>query len=113
MKVNAGKRPRGLCWHWAQDMERRLDAEGFRTLEMHRAIANAYNPFLIDHSTAIISAKGDDMFEGIVLDPWRLGGILTWNPTLEDPKYTWVPQAVVHEKLRREQRYAAQRAARY
>jgi hypothetical protein len=32
MKVNAGKRPRGLCWHWAQDMERRLDAEGFKTL---------------------------------------------------------------------------------
>lgn len=112
MKVNAGTKPRGLCWHWAEDMENRLVAEGFETLEMHRAIANAYNPILIDHSTAIVSARGDDMFEGIVLDPWRKGGILTWNRTLEDPKYTWVPQEVVHEKLRRDQAYDRARAAR-
>lgn len=101
MKVNAGFKPRGLCWHWAEDMEARLDAEGFDTLEMHRAIANADNPFLIDHSTAIISAKGTDAFAGIVLDPWRKGGVLTWNPTLEDPKYIWVPREIVFEKRRR------------
>lgn len=100
MKVNAGLKPRGLCWHWAEDIEARLDAEGFETLEMHRAIANADHPIFIDHSTAIISARGDDMFDGIVLDPWRKGGILTWNATLGDPKYTWVPQAVVHERRR-------------
>ncbi len=111
-KVNAGKKPRGLCWHWAEDIENRLDAEQFETLEMHRAIANASNPFLIDHSTAIISAKGDDMFDGIVLDPWRKGGILTWNKTLEDPRYTWVPQQVVHEKRRRDMAFKAARAAR-
>lgn len=100
MKVNAGFKPRGLCWHWAEDMEARLDAEGFETLEMHRAIANADNPILIDHSTAIISASGEGMFEGIVLDPWRKGGILTWTATLEDPKYTWVAQQEVFEKRR-------------
>ncbi|MEO1238989.1 MAG: hypothetical protein AAFW64_04855, partial [Pseudomonadota bacterium] len=38
-KVNMGWKPRGLCWHWAEDMETRLNAEGFETLEMHRAIA--------------------------------------------------------------------------
>lgn len=112
MKVNAGVKPRGLCWHWAEDMEKRLDAEGFETLEMHRAIANADNPFLIDHSTAIISARGDDMVDGIVLDPWRKGGILTWNPTLEDPKYTWVPQSIVLDRRRREMEYETRRAAR-
>ena len=31
-KVNMGLKPRGLCWHWAEDMERRLKAEGFQTL---------------------------------------------------------------------------------
>jgi hypothetical protein len=100
MKVNAGIKPRGLCWHWAEDMQNRLNAEGFKTLDVHRAIANADNPFLIDHSTALISAAGDTMFEAIVLDPWRYGGVLFWSPTLEDERYTWVPQAEVHQWIR-------------
>ena len=99
-KVNMGLKPRGLCWHWAEDMETRLDAEGFETLEMHRAIANADNVLLIDHSTAIISRKGDTFTQGIVLDPWRLGGILTFVPTLQDDDYDWVAQSVVLDRRR-------------
>ncbi len=95
MKVNSGARPRGLCWHWAQDMQTRLAQEEFETLVLHRAIANSHTRLLIDHSTVIISAKGDDMFNGMVLDPWRLGGTLYWAPTTKDAKYTWVPRQKV------------------
>lgn len=95
-KVNAGLKPRGLCWHWAEDMQRRLQAEGFQTLAIHRAIANHDN-LRIDHSTAILSAKGDTMFDGMVLDPWRKGGVLTWVPVLSDTRYDWRPQAEVHQ----------------
>lgn len=94
MKVNAGLKPRGLCWHWAEDMERRLLTENFQTLDIHRAIANADRAFRIDHSTAIVSRKGDDMYEGIVLDPWRTGGELVWVRTTAD-KYPWEPQRAV------------------
>lgn len=95
MKVNAGVKPRGLCWHWAQDMQTRLARENFATLSLHRAIANAHTRLLIDHSTVIISAKGDGMAQGMVLDPWRFGGVLYWAPTLEDEKYDWVPRQEV------------------
>ena len=90
MKVNAGTRPRGLCWHWAEDMQKRIVQEDFDTLVTHRAIANGHTRLLIDHSTVIVSARGDTMNEGMVLDPWRYGGVLYWAPTLEDEKYTWV-----------------------
>ncbi|SMO66420.1 hypothetical protein [Ruegeria faecimaris] len=102
-KVNKGLKPRGLCWHWAEDIERRLDQENFQTLEMHRAIANADNPFRIDHSTAIISRKGETMYDGVVLDPWRYGGVLYWTPLPQDTRYDWVPREVVLEKRRLEQ----------
>ncbi|MCG7519220.1 hypothetical protein [Ruegeria sp. Ofav3-42] len=102
-KVNKGLRPRGLCWHWAEDIERRLKQEDFETLELHRAIANADNPIRIDHSTAIISRKGETMYDGVVLDPWRYGGVLYWSPLLEDTRYEWVPREVVLEKRRLEQ----------
>ena len=102
-KVNKGLRPRGLCWHWAEDIERRLKQERFRTLTLHRAIANADNPFRIDHSTAIISRRGDSMYDGVVLDPWRYGGVLFWSPLREDTRYEWVPRDIVLEKRRQEQ----------
>jgi hypothetical protein len=90
-----GLRPRGLCWHWAEDMEKRLTQEAFETLDLHRAIANSQNPLRIEHSTTIVSRRGDDMFSGIVVDPWRKGGRLTWKQTRADTDYKWLPQRQV------------------
>ena len=94
-KVNLGLKPRGLCKHYAEDMERMLRAQDFQTLDVHRAIGALVG---IDHSTAIISRAGDDMYDGIVLDPWRRGGRLTWIPTREDTAWGWQPQFVVLDR---------------
>lgn len=88
-KVNAGTKPRGLCRHWAEDMERLLNDAGFETLEVHRAIANADNALRIEHSTAVISARGAPMQSGIVIDPWRRGGSLFWSRVGDDSRYAW------------------------
>ncbi|QPH54405.1 hypothetical protein [Pontivivens ytuae] len=101
MLVNMGLRDRGLCWHWADDLQARLEEENFRTLTLHRAIANADSRWRIDHSTVIVSARGEGLFDGIVLDPWRNGGLLHWSPVTEDPEYVWVPrQEVFAERIR-------------
>ncbi len=97
-KVNRGDKPRGLCWHWAEDMEKRLDAENFATLSVHRAIANADSRILIDHSSAVISAAGASMQDGIVLDPWRKGGVLFWSRVAEDRRYPWQEREAVLRK---------------
>ncbi|MCX7559594.1 hypothetical protein OS190_08420 [Sulfitobacter sp. F26204] len=94
-KVNAGTRPRGLCYHWAEDMQARLEAEGFHTLDVTRAIANSDALFLIEHSTAVLTPKGAKMEDGVVIDPWRKGGTLFWSPVTEDRRYDWLPRAQV------------------
>lgn len=98
-KVNLGSKPRGLCWHWAEDIEARLKKERFRTLDIHRAVANAFN-IRLEHSTSIISKKGDDFQQGIVLDPWRKGGVLFWSPVSEDRRYVWMARDEVMAKKR-------------
>ena len=98
-KVNMGLRDRGLCWHWADDLEDRLAEEQFKTLDLHRAIANA-TTILIDHSTVVISARGGSMEEGIVLDGWRKGGDLFWSRVTEDPRYKWERRAEVFARRR-------------
>ena len=100
MKVNAGLRPRGLCWHWARDMEDRLRQEDFRTLDLHQSIANADARFRIEHSSVVISARGDDMYDGLILDPWRFGGALYWGPPREDTSYAWRPRQQVWDYKR-------------
>lgn len=98
-KVNAGLRPRGLCYQWADDLEARLRQEGFRTFAFHRAIANS-GSLRIDHSVLIVSHPGETLEEGIVLDGWRRGGNLFWSPTLEDRRYEWVDREVVFARQR-------------
>ena len=95
-KVNMGLKPRGLCWHWAEDMQKRLEAENFQTLDVLRAIANAHTDFLIDHSTALLAPKGGDLEQAMVLDPWRFGGRLFWGTVPSDTRYAWVAQDEVH-----------------
>lgn len=104
-KVNMGLRPRGLCWHWAEDIQKRLLQENFKTLDIHRAIANSFN-IRLEHSTAIVSVKGEGFRQGIVLDPWREGGVLFWSPVLEDKRYEWMARDYVLAKKRKKQKLA-------
>jgi hypothetical protein len=105
--VNMGVKPRGLCVDWTYDLLTRLQQERFRSFGLHWGIANYESAFRIEHSTAIISARGEPLSQGIVLDPWRHSGQLFWAKTLEDPKYQWKPQAEIHA-LKRERRALAQ-----
>lgn len=103
-KVNAGLKPRGLCYHWAEDMEAALrEAVGFRTLAPLRGIANYDTPWRIEHSSVIVAARGAGLMDGIVIDPWRAGGALTWLPARDDAKYPWRPRLDVQRERYREQ----------
>ncbi|WP_420586272.1 hypothetical protein [Ruegeria sp.] len=97
-KVINGLRDYGLCNDWAEHMTRRLKQENFQTLDLHWATSPP-TAFRIIHHSALISAKGDSMYDGIILDPWRNSGALYWAPTREDTRYDWRPRLEVREEL--------------
>ena len=103
--VNLGLKPRGLCVDWTTDLLTRLKQERFSSLDLHWAIANYETTFRLEHSTVVISARGESLYRGLILDPWRHAGQLYWAPTLGDPGYAWKPQAEIHA-LKRERREA-------
>ncbi|MCZ4352614.1 hypothetical protein O4H61_08815 [Roseovarius aestuarii] len=100
-KVNMGLKPRGLCYHWARDIHTRMAQERFQTLAFTRAVANADNPILLEHTTAVIMARGDGYMDGLVLDPWRTGGRLVFRPVRGD-KYDWKPREAFPARPRSE-----------
>ncbi len=111
--VNIGVKSRGLCIHWTEDLLVRLREENFDSLDLHWAIANHDVAFRIEHSTVVISAAGDSLYRGLVLDPWLDGGRLFWDYTLQDHAYEWQPQARAHDfKRERKVEVAAQQPDR-
>ena len=96
IKVNLGLKPRGLCVDWTRDLITRLKRERFHSLDLHWAIANYERAFRLEHSTVIISARGESLEQGLVLDPWRYSGELYWSPTLLDKDYSWKPQGEIY-----------------
>lgn len=103
--VNLGIKQRGLCVDWTADLLNRLKQEHFYSLDLHWAIANYETAFRLEHSTVIVSARGESIYRGLVLDSWRYSGQLYWAPTLADVDYAWKPQADIHA-LKREHREA-------
>lgn len=93
--VNLGIKPRGLCIDWTEDLTRRLKKARFHSLDLHWAIANYRSAFRLEHSTVVISARGDSLYDGLVLDPWRYSGRLFWAPTRADADYSWEPRATI------------------
>ena len=75
----------------------RLEQEEFRSIELHRAIANYETLFKFEHSSVIVSARGSNIEQGLVLDPWRNSGHLYWSPTMQDTGYRWEPRAEVRQ----------------
>lgn len=95
IKVNLGLKPRGLCVDWTRDLLTRLKQEKFHSLDLHWAVANYERAFRLEHSTVVVSARGESLEQGLVLDPWRYSGELYWSPTLLDKDYSWKPQGEI------------------
>lgn len=85
--VNTGYKERGLCYEWAEDLLAELQTFHLESLELHWGIARADTAR--EHNSVVVTARSQPFEEGIVLDPWRRSGWLTWSPVRHD-RYPWV-----------------------
>ena len=85
--IALGLKERGLCYHWTEDLMKRLQKLDLKTLELHWGVAYRGSE-LREHNCVVVSAKGHGFFKGIVLDPWRNSGNLFWARVTKDD-YPW------------------------
>jgi hypothetical protein len=85
--VNTGARKGGLCYQWANELLLRLDALKLQTIELHWA--ESFVGTMSEHNVIVVTAPGQPIERGILLDNWRYGGRLVWGPVLADPHYRW------------------------
>lgn len=85
--VNTGQRKGGLCFQFAERLLWRLSEQKWNTVEFHWA--ESFERTASEHNVIVVTAKGQDFYQGIILDNWRYGGRLVWGPLVEDPHYQW------------------------
>jgi hypothetical protein len=85
--VNTGQRKGGLCFQFAERLLWRLAAQKWETLEFHWA--ESFERTASEHNVIVVTAKGQDFYQGIILDNWRYGGRLVWGRVVDDPHYQW------------------------
>ena len=82
-----GIKDRGLCYHWTGDLMKRLQALDLKSVQLYWGVAYRGSE-LREHNCVVATAKGQDFFKGIVLDPWRNSGNLFWAQVAKD-SYPW------------------------
>jgi hypothetical protein len=85
--IQVGIKDRGLCYHWTEDLMKRLQALNLRTYRLHWGVAHKGND-LREHNSVVITANGQPFEAGLLLDPWRNSGDLYWA-VVDTDSYPW------------------------
>jgi len=85
--IQVGIKERGLCYHWTEDLMKRLQALNLRTYQLHWGVAHKGND-LREHNSVVITANGQPFEAGLLLDPWRNSGDLYWA-VVDTDSYPW------------------------
>lgn len=85
--IAIGIKERGLCYQWAEDLMKRLEALELESFQLHWAVAYRGSD-LREHNCVVITVSGQPFAKGILFDPWRHSGNLYWTPVVKD-SYPW------------------------
>ncbi len=83
--VNSGKRERGLCYHFVQDLDKEIRLRHFKTLHFKWGVANQNR--LNEHNVIVVLGKNTKWEDGIILDAWRKSGKLFFTRVKDDKEY--------------------------
>jgi len=86
--VNIGAKEKGLCWHFAYDMLKHAKSLNLKSFDYYIGKANI-GDYWKEHTTLVVTCKGCDFNDGIVLDPWRGSGKLFFSIVKSDDEYVW------------------------
>jgi len=87
--VNIGVKEKGLCYHWADALYLYFMKNDYASFEFHLVGANI-GEYWNEHNSLVIVEKGMPIEDGIIVDPWRNGGIPYFSKLREDKQYLWI-----------------------
>jgi hypothetical protein len=84
--IHVGARDRGYCFEWAHDIGAELRKLPLKTLTLHWT--EAHPDTRLEHNVIVVTALGQPVRSGYIIDGWRAAGRLLWWPVAKD-EYPW------------------------
>ncbi len=86
--VNAGLKQKGLCYHYSDALYRHFAQQHYPHFEFH-LLGTHVGEYWQEHNALAVSAAGQPVLSGIVIDPWRQAGSVYASKISEDRVYRW------------------------
>jgi hypothetical protein len=86
--VNIGLKERGLCYQYSDALYAYLIHRHYPHFVFH-PVGTHIGEFWREHNALVVTALGERMEEGIVIDAWRESQRLYFSPVKEDRAYHW------------------------
>ena len=86
--VNVGVKEKGLCYQWSDALYLHFSKKQYTSFEFHLLVADK-GQYFYEHNTLVVAAKGREVSDGVIIDPWRNSGELYFSKVSEDKKYKW------------------------
>ena len=87
--VNVGVKQKGLCYHYSDGLYRHLTAQRHYPHFAFHLIGAHIGEYWREHNALAVSAPGEPVLDGIVVDPWRCTGSVYTAKIAEDKAYRW------------------------
>jgi len=87
--INVGLKEKGLCYHYCDALYLHVNKEHYPHFDFHLAGANI-GSFWREHNALVVTARGEPVSKGIVIDAWRDPQKLYFSKVNEDTAYHWI-----------------------
>jgi hypothetical protein len=87
--VNIGIKEKGLCYQYSDALYAHVTQQVYHHFSFHLVGAHI-GEFWREHNALVVTAKGEKMEKGVVIDAWRDSDRLYFSYVKEDRAYHWV-----------------------
>jgi hypothetical protein len=86
--VNIGIKEKGLCYQYSDALYAHLIRKHYPHFSFH-PVGTHIGEFWREHNALVVTARGQRMEDGVIIDAWRESQRLFFSPVKEDRSYHW------------------------
>lgn len=90
--INIGMKEQGLCYQWSDALYVHFRKSSYPHFEFHLLVSDQGRCFS-EHNVLVVVAKGENVLDGIIIDPWREPGSIYFVKVKDDQEYEWKHRA--------------------
>ncbi len=90
--INIGMQDQGLCYQWSDALYIHFEKSRYPHFDFHLLVSDQ-GKYFSEHNVLVVVAKGENVMDGIIIDPWREAGSVYFVKVKDDHGYKWKHRA--------------------